>query len=148
MKACTFFGHRDCYEEVSSVLTVTIENLILNHNVTHFYVGNQGNFDRIAWRVLKQLKKRHPQIHPSLVLAYFPDGMQKQEFEPTILPEGIENCPKRFTISFRNKWMLKSAEYVIVYVKHTHGGAWQFAELAKKHGKTVINIAEKSNLPL
>ena len=31
--------------------------------------------------------------------------------ENTLLPEGIENVPPRFAISWRNKWMLERSDY-------------------------------------
>lgn len=49
--------------------------------------------------------------------------------------------PKRFAISWRNKWMLKQVDTVITYVTHPASGAWEFEKLAVKQGKRVINIA-------
>jgi hypothetical protein len=60
----------------------------------------------------------------------------------TILPEGIENVPKRFAISFCNKWMVGKADFIISYVEHDWGGAAKFSNMAKRKGKKVINIAE------
>lgn len=59
----------------------------------------------------------------------------------SMLPEGIETVPKRFAISWRNKWMLNQSDYVITYVTHSWGGAAQFAEMAEKQHKRVINLA-------
>ena len=47
-KACTFFGHRDCPETIKPKIRTAVINLIENHGVTMFYVGNQGNFDRMV----------------------------------------------------------------------------------------------------
>ena len=64
------------------------------------------------------------------------------DYSDTMLPEGIENVPPRFAISWRNKWMLKQADMVITYITHSWGGAAQFADLAKRQRKQVINIAD------
>lgn len=46
----------------------------------------------------------------------------------------------RFAISWRNKWMLEKADYVITYVTHTVGGSAKFKEMAIKKNKRVIEI--------
>ena len=57
-----------------------------------------------------------------------------------MLPEGIEAVHPRFAISWRNKWMIKQSDYVVTYITHPWGGAAQFAEMAKKQQKAVINL--------
>ena len=134
---CTFFGHKDSSPAISKKLENAIENLISKHGVTHFYIGNHGIFDRIALQSVTSLKEKFPFITYEIVLAYLP----KQPLNhPTLYPEGIEKSPKRFAICFRNQWMIHHSDYVLCHVLHSFGGAYQFAELAKKQGKTVINI--------
>lgn len=72
MSACTFFGHRDCSDEIETVLYGCIEKLICENNVDVFYVGNQGNFDAVVTRVLKKLQQKYPYIKCIIVLAYIP----------------------------------------------------------------------------
>jgi len=55
----------------------------------------------------------------------------------TILREGIEAVPKRYAISWRNKWMIEQAEYVVTYVTRSFGGAALSAEMAKRRSKSV-----------
>ena len=138
MSACTFFGHRDCFELDREKLCQAIEELI-HQGVDTFYVGNQGQFDGAVHSCLKQLRLIYPHIRFSVVLAYLPT--EKREFEDlsdTVYPE-IEGSPK-FAIDRRNRWMLQQAEYVICYVCHITGGAYKFARLAKRQGKKVINL--------
>ena len=42
---CTFFGHRECPEEIYPKFYDAIETLIRQKGVRCFYVGNQGRFD-------------------------------------------------------------------------------------------------------
>ena len=58
----------------------------------------------------------------------------------SVYPEGIETVPRKFAITYRNKWMLKKADTVICYVAHPSSGAGQFVELAEKQGKRVLNL--------
>lgn len=60
--------------------------------------------------------------------------------EDTILPEGIEKVPARFSISYRNKWMVDRADTVITYVKYPPSGAAKFKELAIKKEKRLLSL--------
>ncbi len=40
MAACTFFGHRDCPDAIETKLREVLIDLITNHGVDMFYVGN------------------------------------------------------------------------------------------------------------
>ena len=143
VKICTFFGHRDCSECVKEALISTVENLIIQ-GTTRFYVGNHGNFDKYVIDVLRQLKMKYPYIFYQIVLAYMPTDRQSGRYDAneTLLPEGIEVVPKRFAISYRNRWMLRKADIVVAYVKHRMGSSATYLQEACKAKKTVINIAK------
>ena len=145
MGVCTFFGHRECPDSIKDKLIEVLLDLIINHDVDMFYVGNQGRFDSIVRGVLRELKKEFPQINYGVVLAYMPGKqIEYNDYADTILPEGIESVHPRYAISWRNNWMLKQSEYVVTYGTHSWGGAAQFAEKAKRQMKTVININKKT----
>lgn len=140
MSACTFFGHRDAPEAVFSALTDAIESLITKENISVFYVGTHGAFDRMAYRALKQAKTQHPHICVNVVLAYMPSAKDERYGEDSLLPEGMETVPKRFAIHYRNQWMLRRASYVVSYVTRNYGGAAKYVQKAKTQGKTVISL--------
>lgn len=141
MATCTFFGHRDCPDSIRPKLRTVLSDLIENHHVDTFYVGRQGNFDALVHSVLRELAIQYPHIHYAVVLETL-SGTSTLDFSETLFPEGMENVPPRFTIDRRNNWMLQQAEFVIVYVAHSLGGAAKFTEKAKRQGKTVINVAD------
>ena len=144
MPCCVFFGHKDADSSISPRLREAIIKLILEQGITNFLVGNNGKFDYIVYKALKDIKQEYPYITYSVVLAYLPG--EKTEYEnyyteeETLLPDGIEVGPARFAIDRRNKWMVEQADYVITHVTHSWGGAAKFKELAEKKEKTVINI--------
>ena len=137
----TFFGHKDTPKEIEPTLRTTLVDLIENHGATEFYVGNNGNFDTMVRRQLEELSRTYP-INYSVVLAYLPTKKSEyDDYTNSIFPEGIESVPKRFAISYRNKWMVDQADIVVTYVTHSFGGATQFKDMAERHGKTVIELS-------
>lgn len=139
MSACTFFGHRDCPSSVKADLCEAIEQLICNQQVETFYIGTQGAFDRIAYSVLMELRQRYGHIKIYRVLAYMPK-LGDVDTADTIVPEGIENAHPRYAIVYRNNWMIDRSDYVIAYITHPTGGAYQAVERAKKKGKIIISV--------
>ena len=144
MSACTFFGHRDCPSSIKPKLLEVLIDLIENHGVDMFYIGRQGVYDGIVRSVLKELVSVYPHINYAVVLERIPqkrDEFDARDYSDTVLPEGIETVHPRFAISWRNKWMIRQSDYVVTYITHSWGGAAQFAEIAKRQKKTVINLA-------
>lgn len=137
---CTFFGHKNTPKEIEPTLRSTLIDLIKNKNVNVFYVGNNGNFDTMVRRQLEELSQIY-HITYSVVLAYLPTEKNKYaNLTNTIYPEGLETAPKRFAISWRNKWMIQQADVVVTYVTRNFGGAAQFKTSAEKQAKKIINL--------
>ena len=102
---CTFFGHSDTPSWVAEKLKETIISLI-DAGVCTFYVGNHGNFDFMVRRILGDLQKEYTHIKYLVVLAYLPvkkGDFDTNDYSKTIYPDGIENTPLKFAISYRNK---------------------------------------------
>ena len=138
----TFFGHKDTPKEIEPTLRATLVDLIENQGASVFYVGNNGNFDTMVRHQLENLSQTYP-ITYNVVLAYLPGKKNEyDDYTNTLLPEGIETVPKRFAISYRNKWMLEQSDVVVTYVTHSFGGAAQFKAMAERQGKTVIELSE------
>ena len=152
MASCTFFGHRTVRNGYTNSLIQQIELLICNCGVDTFYVGNQGDFDHMALCALRKIQRKYPGIHYFVVLAYMPGKKKKgrEEYEEciqeheTIYLDGIEKVPRRFAISYRNKWMVLRSEYIISCVYFSSGGAAQFVNFAKNKGKKIISLADLS----
>ncbi len=144
MPTCTFFGHRDTPDTVIVPLRKAIESIIETEGVDTFLVGNEGHFDKMVIRVLRETVKKYPSIKYSVVLAYHPsvrapDGVTPQE---SVFPDCMDNAIPKFAISKRNTYMLRQSDHVIAYASHIHGGAYKFADKARSGGKLYINLAE------
>ncbi len=142
MGACTFFGHRDCPGEITPILREVLIGLIANHGVDMFYVGNQGRFDAMVRRTLRELQVDFPHIRYAVVLAYMPGKRTAyDDYSDTMFPEGVESIHPRYAISWRNNWMLWQSDFVVTYITHSWGGAAQYTMKAEHSGKAVINLA-------
>ena len=139
--AACFFGHREVTHNIREKLTAIIESLITEDNVTEFYVGHQGQFDNMAYSVLKELKSNYQHIRYTVVLAYMPDSYIKEVYgEDTLFPNGMESVPRRFAISKRNDWIIQHSSFAVCYVHKITGGAAKFREKAEKKGLKVIDV--------
>lgn len=146
VKACTFFGHRDCPSEVKLKLQKVLIDLIENEGVEMFYVGRQGQFDAMVQSMLRQLAEVYPHIRYAVVLERLPGKQEGADYSDTMLPEGIENIHPRYAISWRNKWMIDHAGYVVTYITHSWGGAAQSLKRTKTRERrgemTIINLGD------
>lgn len=153
MSACFFIGHRLITDNIIPSLIKTIEKHITEYGVSEFYVGHQGNFDSIVTRVLTQAKQQYPHIRNYLLLAYHPaiKSVEKPDgFESTLLLDGLESTPPRFTIPKRNQKILQEVEYLICYVTGVTNGSYNLLRTAKqleKQGRlTITNLGDKNIL--
>ena len=143
MKSCFFIGHREADERLLPKLTAAIERLITEEQVSFFYVGGYGGFDRIAATAIKHLKLHHPDITLMLVLPYHPEERPIETpygFDGTYYPEGLEKVPRRYAIVRANEIMVKQSDWLVSYVRHGASNSRRILEYAQKQGTACINI--------
>ena len=143
MKSCFFIGHREADERLLPMLTAAIERLITEEQVSFFYVGGYGGFDRIAATAVKRMKLQHPEIILMLVLPYHPGESPIETphgFDGTYYPEGLEKVPRRYAIVRANEIMVKQSDWLISYVRHGASNSSRILEYARKQGTACINI--------
>ena len=83
MATCTFFGHRECPDSLKSQLKEVLIDLITNHDVDMFYVGNQGQFDTIVRSVLRADDASHPTWVRGLKLLILNSKLNNSKSHPT-----------------------------------------------------------------
>lgn len=143
MKSCFFIGHREADERLLPMLTAAIERLITEEQVSFFYVGGYGGFDRITATAVKRMKLQHPEITLMLVLPYHPAERPIETpygFDGTYYPEGLEKVPRRYAIVRANEIMAKQSDWLISYVRHGSSNSRRILEYAQKQGTACINI--------
>lgn len=140
---CTFFGHTYPPAGTKEKIRKAVINLIENHSVDMFYVGNHGFFDGEVRDVLMELSKTYD-IDYRVVLSKIPgenEPFLKSIEEHTLVPERLELILPKFRIIHRNRWMIKKSDYVITYIDDPNGrGAARFAAEAERRGKKIIKL--------
>ena len=69
MKTCTFFGQRFVSKRVEKDVRTAIVQMIEKDRVELFLVGNEGGFNKMVQRLLKELEESYPNIRYGLVFA-------------------------------------------------------------------------------
>ena len=134
MNTCFIIGHREASEELFPVLTEVVERHIIEYNVTDFVVGQYGNFDKLAAKAVRVVKKRHPTVTLTLLLPYHPYDRPipvPKGFDRTYYPPGMETVPKRAAIVQANRYMVDNSTHLIAYVWHPGSNARNLLEYAQ-----------------
>ena len=147
-KICCFAGHNDFLpEQIGDKIYSVAENLIINHGVTEFFVGNYGNFDMLCAKTINQLKKIYPFIKLTLVIPYLTEKINGNKdfyyktYDDIVIAEIPENTPYKFKILKCNEYMVSHSDFLICYVIRGWGGAVKTLEYALKQKKIkVINL--------
>ena len=135
----TFCGHSQVTkaDDIADWLRTVTQNLI-EQGATTFFLGGYGEFDGLAASILREQKKKYPQIELVLVLAYLNTDRDTSSYDSTVYPP-LEAVPHRFAISHRNRWMVEIADVVVAYVLHDWGGAATTLRCAKQKKKQIIS---------
>ena len=138
----TFCGHAQITErEALQNWLQTVTQSLIEQGATTFYLGGYRAFDSLAAAVLREQKKRYPQIELVLVLAYLNTRRDTSGYDRTVYPP-LETVPRRFAISRRNRWMVESVDVVVSYVLHDWGGAATTLQYAKRKKKRIISYCD------
>ena len=141
----TFCGHSDFRGTVQkeNILLDILEDQIGDTRCEILF-GQYGGFDLFSFRCGQKFKGCHPNVKMIFVTPYIITSSPQtelREFDEIIYPFQ-KNVPRRFAISYRNRWMIEQADLVIAFVDHAWGGAYQTYLYAKKRNKKIINLAK------
>lgn len=145
-RSCCGFGHRDVLENIEQSLTEKIKVLIDNEKVSVFYVGDNGEFDKLFSSAVRRLKITRQHIKLYLVKPYFSNTLNKNKshyerlYDDVIIPQELMGRHFKSAITKRNMWMINNSNFVLGYIKRDFGGAFDAIAYAKKCGKMVIDI--------
>jgi len=140
----TFFGHTEFTETkaIEDKIYSILDNINNNEQID-FYLGGYGRFDLFAYACAKKYKETHKNVKLIFVTPYISEkyiNKRTDEYDEIIYPP-LENKPNKYAILYRNQWMIKESDIVIVYVKYSVGGAYTAYTYAERIGKNTINLA-------
>lgn len=143
MQICSFIGHKNCPIEIRNCLLHTLEELILDKKVNRFYVGTQGDFDKMVYEVLCDLEKKH-KIEVFVVLAYLNRVHEHTYYDvkKTIFPDELTKTPPRFAIRRRNSLMIDKSHYIVSYLNTPLSNTCGNVEEAIRKKKQIINLGD------
>ena len=140
----TFCGHSHVSDAADlSVWQDKVLNLLVSDGADRFYLGDYGDFDRMAAEAVRAKKDERPGIEMALVTAYLGRQADGESYDYMIYPT-LRDVTQRSAIPKRNEWMVDSADVVVAYVTHEWGGAAKTLEYARRRGKRVILYPELS----
>ena len=145
---CAFAGNRFIPnpDKTKEDIWQTAINLIENHGVTVFWVGNYGTFDRIAAHTIYLLKKQYPHIRLEMVIPYLTQSLLQDDLTRGYVDEIFvadipPKTPRRFMLSKANQYMVANCQYLIAYVVNPNiGGAAQTMDFARRKKKMIMNL--------
>ena len=145
MKFCAFFGHGDWdYREYQEEIKNIIVDLIENYQVSQFYTGGRGAFDRICACTVASLREGYPQIKNTLVLSYMP---KSDWVLPAVYDDSVylleEKVPPKYAIVRTNRVLVDKVDFVVTAVRRGWGGArlaHDYATSKKKIFKNLFSV--------
>lgn len=150
MKRCCFCGHSNIWNSgVNERIRNVAEDLIVNHGIKDFWVGNYGAFDSYAASAIRELKCQYKHIELDLIIPYITNPINEykelyyKNYDNIIIADIPEGTPKRFHIIKANEYMINNSAYLICYIEWSWGGAAKTYEYAKKKNLQIFNVAEK-----
>lgn len=151
MKSCFLIGHRDTPQAVYAALLEEVERHIVEYGVDEFVVGHYGSFDRMAARVVAEMKRKYPHIVLLLLIPYHPQERfveLPEGFDNRLYPQGMERIPWRLAIMKANRYMAEHCDCMIAYVWHPGSNARDVVEYAIRRGVCrVENLGEQIKSP-
>lgn len=142
-KRCTFCGHRylksnDIRQKTEKILI----DLIENKDVTEFYCGNMGGFDKLCSSLVDELKRKYKNIKLCWVSAYSARNMYRDEnlmYDEIIIPN-LETENFTEAVTMRNVWMIDNCDIVVCYNVNNYGGAWNTRQYAENTNIEIIKV--------
>ena len=136
----TFCGHSqytESKEDEQKILSLLSE--LIGDRPAELYLGGYGAFDAFARKCGRKYQASHPSTKLIFVSPYIKANYPNDLYDEIIYPS-LEEKPQKFAILYRNKWMVEQADYIIAYITHSWGGAYQTYLHAKRKNKALLNI--------
>ena len=150
IKRCCFAGHGDIWDSgVKERIIKVAKDLIINHNVKEFWVGNYGIFDEYSASAIRELQKTYADVKLELIIPYLTKSINNykeiysEKYNNIVIADIPQNTPKRFYIAKTNEYIVNNSDFLICYIQRSWGGAITTYKYAKRKRLQIFNVAEK-----
>ena len=151
-----FFGHRyiDNPFRIEERLEEHIYRLLAEKEYVDFLVGRDGEFDQFASSAVLRIRKRYRDDNSSLILVlpyaraeYLNNEESYHDYYSDVeISYAASVAHPKAAIQIRNREMVDRADLILCCIEREKGGAWQTIQYAIKQGKTVINLADGTEM--
>ena len=152
----SFFGHRmiDRPFLIEQRLESLIRRLINTKEYVDFIVGRSGDFDQYASSAVLRVRKAVGDHNSSLTLVLpYPTAeyLNNQEsfedyYSYVEVSDAASAAHHKAAFQIRNREMVDRSDLIVCCIEREQGGAWQTIQYAIKQGKTVINLADGTEM--
>lgn len=145
---CCFAGHSKLKDK-EAIINIVFEqcyDLAYEYGVREFWVGNYGDFDKLAAKAVSLLKELYSDIQLNLVVPYLTKEINNhreqydKDYDNIIIASLPMGTPNRYKIIYSNKYMVDNSKYIIAYVESRFGGAAKTLEYARGKNDRDNNI--------
>ena len=150
----SFFGHREIeyFFRYESKVEDIIYKAIESNPYVEILVGRDGDFDTLVSATTQKIRRNVGSARCGItwVLPYEKAEYDNNAEDFNKYYDNVEvytksaNAHPKGAIQIRNRYMVDRSDLVVFFVERKTGGAYQTMKYAKKQGKEIINIAEKS----
>ena len=152
----SFFGHRmiDRPFLIEQRLENLIRRLINTKEYVDFIVGRSGDFDQYASSAVLRVRKAVGDHNSSLTLVlpyptaeYLNNQESFEDYYSYIeISDAASAAHHKAAFQIRNREMVDRSDLIVCCIEREQGGAWQTIQYAIKQGKTVINLADGTEM--
>ena len=148
----SLFGHRQIDDpfSVERVLEIMVRQLLAEKEYVEFLVGRDGEFDLLAASVIKRCRRAVGEENSALIwMLPYPTAEYRDHEEEYLnyydaveVSQNAAGAHFKSAMQIRNREMVDRSDFVIFFVEHQKGGAYQSIRYAEKQGVPFINISQ------
>lgn len=140
--ACALFGSDNTPESIMPALEDALINAVSSLNIRDFIVGDSNSFDRMAYAAAVKVSREYLGVRVQKVLDHQPDATERQDSNVTC-PEDIVMIKPEYLGKYRDRWMLRLADFLIVYFPESECAASDVIRYASGRCTPGVNLARE-----
>ena len=145
-KKCCFSGQSTSYSFADRKKLYEICERLIHRGVIEFYIGNDGNFNRLATEVLCDLKEQHPAIVRTLLLpCYTPESIRSlagrtERYDRILSAEVVPTLYVQEQLQKAYEIMIDRSDYLVCAVVNSGVTPRMLAYAERKRSMTICYL--------